>query len=76
MHLPVAVSSDGKKLSKRDKTDPVRQQDPAFAIHQALCFLGQKPPHGLALDELWRWAFEHWDAALIPRQKQIKPSKV
>jgi len=76
MHLPVAVSSDGKKLSKRNKTDPVSQQDPAFAIHQALCFLGQNPPSGLALDELWTWALDHWDATLIPSQKQIKTSKV
>ncbi len=71
MHLPVALSVDGKKLSKRIQTDPVKHQDPAYAIEQALLFLGQKPPTGSSLDVLWAWAFEHWNSALIPRRKAI-----
>ncbi len=71
MHLPVATSTDGKKLSKRNQADPVNHQDPAFAVHQALCFLGQSPPTELSLDALWLWALEYWDNSLIPRQKEI-----
>ena len=71
MHLPVATSTDGKKLSKRNQADPVNHHDPAFTVHQALCFLGQSPPTKLSLDALWRWALEHWDNSLIPRQKEI-----
>ena len=73
MHLPVAISSDGKKLSKRNQADPVNHQDPAHTVYQALCFLGQRPPSGLPLDTLWQWALHHWDSNLIPRQKEIMP---
>lgn len=76
MHLPLAVADDGKKLSKRDMTDPIRQQDYTFAVRQALRFLGQTPPANLALEALWTWALEHWDRKKIPPQKKIKLSKV
>jgi glutamyl-Q tRNA(Asp) synthetase len=76
MHLPVAVSADGKKLSKRDQSDPVGHRDPAYALHKALYFLGQDPAMGLGLDSLWAWALEHWDNTLIPRQKEIISARV
>jgi len=71
MHLPVALSVDGKKLSKRIQTDPVKHQDPAYAVEQALHFLGQSPPAGFSLEVLWDWALEHWNSDLIPRRKAI-----
>lgn len=71
MHLPVALSADGKKLSKRVKTDPLKLQDPADAVGQALQFLGQNPPSGFSLDDLWAWAMEHWNSDLIPRRRAI-----
>lgn len=67
MHLPVAVSADGKKLSKRSRTDPVKNQEPAQAVSQALRFLGQQPPQHMSLTGLWEWAIEHWDNTRIPR---------
>ncbi len=76
MHLPVAVSADGKKLGKRFQTDPVKHQDPAYAVTKALHFLGQTPPQGIPLDSLWSWALENWNNKLIPRSKAILPSKV
>ena len=66
MHLPVAVSADGKKLSKRSRTDPVKHREPALAVSEALQFLGQQPPPRMSLAGLWEWAIEHWDNALIP----------
>lgn len=71
MHLPLALSTDGKKLSKRVRTDPVKHQDPAYAVSTALVFLGQHPPKGLALGPLWDWALKNWNSGLIPRQKAI-----
>jgi len=71
MHLPVALSADGKKLSKRLQADPVKHQDPAFAVSRALQFLGQEPPTGLSLDTLWKWSLEHWSSDLIPHRKAI-----
>ena len=73
MHLPVALSGDGKKLGKRFSADPVIHQDPAYAVSRALEFLGQKPPAGLSLDNLWDWALTHWNSDLIPRSHAILP---
>ncbi len=69
MHLPVVVSSDGRKLSKQLQADPVKNQDPAYAVGQALNFLGQNPPANLSLKDLWDWAFQHWSRDLIPQSR-------
>ena len=74
MHLPVALSPDGKKLSKRDTSDPVARQDPVSTVTQALRFLGQDPPSHCSLETLWDWALQHWDSTLVPRQKTILPA--
>lgn len=71
MHLPLVLDARGKKLSKRDCSDPVRQSAPAECIKLALRVLGQNPPAGLALDELWRWAESHWQEQRIPRTASI-----
>jgi len=70
MHLPVVISDDGKKLSKRFGTDPVKNQNPAIAITRALQFLGQHPPAGLPMSDLWQWALEHWNSGLIPHVRE------
>ncbi len=69
MHLPVVVSSDGRKLSKQLQADPVKNQNPAYAVSQALSFLGQNPPANISLKGLWEWAFQHWNRDLIPQPK-------
>jgi len=74
MHLPVVISADGKKLSKRIQSDPVNQQEPVTAVWQALQFLGQNPPTGLSLGDLWQWALEHWNNDLIPRTRAFFPA--
>lgn len=71
MHLPVALSDDGRKLGKRVQTDPVINQDPACAVEQALRFLGQQPPTAYALEALWKWAADNWNSDLIPRRRSI-----
>lgn len=73
MHLPIVLSHDGKKLGKRFQADPVKHQDPAYAVEQALLFLGQNPPSNLSLEALWLWALEHWNSELVPRCKAILP---
>lgn len=76
LHLPLAVSCDGKKLGKRYQDDPVESQHPAKTIKEVLHFLGQNSPDGLSLNALWDWALEHWDRALIPRGPAILAGKV
>ena len=76
MHLPVVLSEDGQKLSKRVQTDPIKHQEPIFAVAEALRFLGQSPPQGMSLITLWNWALEHWNSDLIPHCKAILPGRI
>ncbi len=73
MHLPIVISADGKKLSKRVRTDPVNLKEPVSAVGQALQFLGQSPPRGLSLNDLWEWAMAYWDSDQVPRVKTGLP---
>jgi glutamyl-Q tRNA(Asp) synthetase len=75
MHLPVVLSNDGTKLSKRRGTDPVNCLEPVIAIEEALKFRGQNPPVGCTLTALWDWAIENWNCDLIPRLRAILPAK-
>jgi glutamyl-Q tRNA(Asp) synthetase len=68
LHLPLALGQDGKKLGKREQSDPIHQTDPAASLHRALQFLGQNPPGGLQLEKLWAWAVDHWRTGAIPKQ--------
>ncbi len=67
VHHPLAISGDGSKLGKRFGSDPVARLPAAQAVCVALQFLGQKPPGGMELKELWAWAREHWRTESIPR---------
>ena len=67
-HHPVARSADGQKLSKRLGSDPLARATPAQALECALNFLGQQCPAQLELDELWRWALQHWRLSAVPKQ--------
>ena len=73
MHLPIVISADGKKLSKRELSDSVTCREPVTAVQHALQFLGQNPPSGLSLNELWKWALEHWNSDQIPRVRVNLP---
>lgn len=66
LHLPVALSADGQKLSKRSFADPVTHHEANVAIERVLRFLGHNPPPALSLQALWDWALTHWDSKLIP----------
>ena len=74
-HLPVACQG-GQKLGKRLRSDPVRSRNPADAIHWALTFLGQQPPHHLSHQELWTWAHENWDIQKVPARQSIEVDEV
>jgi glutamyl-Q tRNA(Asp) synthetase len=65
-HHPVAVGSDGMKLSKRLGSDPVASSPPAQVLEMALRFLGQPCPGGLSDQALWAWALNNWRLSRIP----------
>jgi glutamyl-Q tRNA(Asp) synthetase len=73
-HLPLVTGADGEKLGKRFGSDPVGRLPAAAAIRLALQFLGQNPPDGMELEELWSWAKEHWQIKSIPPSR--KPARL
>ncbi len=74
LHIPVAVNADGQKLSKNTGADGLPVDDVETTLVEALQALGQEPPADLdksGLPEIWQWAGEHWDIAVLKRQEQI-----
>jgi glutamyl-Q tRNA(Asp) synthetase len=73
-HLPVAANAAGEKLSKQTLAPALATGQAAALLVQALVFLGQAAPAGLArapVAEVWAWAREHWSFAAIPRTPVI-----
>ena len=63
LHVPVATTPGGEKLSKQTKAPDARPED----IPAALGFLGLRPPAGLPQRELLEWAVVHWDPGRVPK---------
>jgi len=70
LHLPLALGTHGKKLSKRHGPDGVINRENASSmIWRALDFFGQSPPEeidGSPPAELLMWAREHFQVCRIP----------
>ena len=69
-HLPLAIDTDGLKLSKQTRAHPVAGLAPDRLIDAALRFLNHTPPDVLAgapASDLLRWATANWSLARVPR---------
>ena len=67
-HIPVAVHSNGDKLSKLTGAEGISLNRPKPILVAALAALGQKPPADLqpcTLDDIWRWAMANWNIAKL-----------
>jgi glutamyl-Q tRNA(Asp) synthetase len=72
--LPVAVNAAGEKLSKQTGATALDPTRPVSQIVAALTFLGQTPPMELgraSLSDTWAWARQHWQAAAVPRGRNL-----
>jgi glutamyl-Q tRNA(Asp) synthetase len=68
MHLPIAVSESGLKLSKSEDAPALSRSSESTQVVAALAFLRQAPPAGLdraPLGEVWQWAAAHWQPQRI-----------
>jgi glutamyl-Q tRNA(Asp) synthetase len=68
-HLPVVTGSSGQKLGKQNHAPGTTDTPPGLLWQQALAFLGQSPPPGLAaapLKTIVDWAIAHWNLAAVP----------
>ncbi len=69
LHLPLAVTDNGLKLSKQNHAPALPLDSPQPALFQALDFLGQQPPQALlqaTTEELLQWAVANWQVEKIP----------
>ncbi len=85
LHLPIAATREGKKLSKQTQAPAIDNVPPGDMLTRALSFLGQPPPrelHDAPAAELLEWAIAHWNLSHLPpcrvicesHEKQEKPA--
>ncbi len=69
LHLPVALSAAGEKLSKQTLAHPVQAEQAEAVLIEVLRFLNHAPPehlHRSNLAGIWRWALQHWRRERLP----------
>ncbi len=74
LHLPVAVTSTGDKLSKQTCARPIGRDRRTAVLLDVLRFLHQELPDSpgdARIDELRDWAIEHWDVSNIPAHRAL-----
>ncbi len=77
LHLPLAVTSSGLKLSKQNHAKALDLTQRKLLILQALDFLGQvirSDYLDMSLEQLLKHAVVHWNINTIPQQSQILKS--
>ncbi|WP_035416287.1 tRNA glutamyl-Q(34) synthetase GluQRS [Ferrimonas kyonanensis] len=75
LHLPLAVQSDGNKLSKQNHAPAIDPGQPGTTLSRALAFLGLPVPamlFGAPVDQQLQWATDAFALASLPRQRQIE----
>ncbi|QGY28074.1 tRNA glutamyl-Q(34) synthetase GluQRS [Pantoea cypripedii] len=79
LHLPLAVNSDGNKLSKQNHAPALPAGDPRPLLVQALNFLGQPVSPGWqdeSLETLLKVAISQWNIRLIPLENVLMPDEM
>ena len=75
VHLPLAVTEPGLKLSKQNHAAAVSKEDPIPTLKQVLKFLGHPVPENRNLNNcsnILQWATEHWSLHKVPKQLEIQ----
>lgn len=73
-HIPTACNQFGEKLSKQTLAKPIDTRLAGQALCNALHFLGQKLPSGLANEPthtVWQWAIAHWQLSQISKLSRV-----
>jgi len=74
-HIPVAINNQGQKLSKSHGARGISLNAVESNLFTALQLLQQDPPRELqseSLDEIWRWAQQHWKIEVLKGQSHIQ----
>ena len=76
IHLPLALTPQGNKLSKQNHAPALPEGDPRPIIISALQFLGQPVTKGwqdLSLEQLLAQAVASWSLADVPKTADVNP---
>ena len=74
MHIPVAISPEGQKLSKLTGAAGIDTRNPGPTLYRALSALGQSPPEDLegeSTTRIWDWCLGHWNAGVLAGRQTI-----
>jgi len=69
-HVPLAITTQGYKLSKQNKAPPLNNNYPQTELLAALTFLGQRPVTELteaSVEQIISWAISHWNIVNVPK---------
>jgi glutamyl-Q tRNA(Asp) synthetase len=75
LHLPVAVTAPGNKLSKQNHALAISKGSPRPTLLAALNFLGHTVPQEIALKnhfEILKWAIQNWSLDKLPHLAEIQ----
>ena len=75
LHLPIAVTSPGQKLSKQNHALAIDKENPIPTLLKALEFLGHALPSDAdttSCTKILAWATENWSLQNIPKQAEIQ----
>ncbi len=76
LHLPLAMDSDGQKLSKQNHAPAINTRDPKPTLIAAMNFLGFTIPNavtGANIGEILQWGIDHWHLSQLPETLNITP---
>jgi len=74
IHLPLAVTEPGLKLSKQNHALAIDKHNPIPTLLKALQFLGHQVPDNIdqsSCTTILNWATKHWNLANIAKQTEI-----
>ncbi|MEC6815735.1 tRNA glutamyl-Q(34) synthetase GluQRS [Photobacterium toruni] len=74
LHLPLAITDNGNKLSKQNHAPAIDKHNPRPALMAALRFLGFSPPAELVIEsveQILQWGITHWQLKQLPKTTAI-----
>ena len=78
VHLPLAVTEPGLKLSKQNHASAVDKMDPVPTLKRVLAFLGHPLPDHETYNncsDILHWAEQHWVLNNVPKKREITAIK-
>ncbi|MGL4225833.1 MAG: tRNA glutamyl-Q(34) synthetase GluQRS [Vibrio sp.] len=76
LHLPLAIDSNGNKLSKQNHAPAIDPLQPKPTLVQAMQFLGFELPADFCdanLEQMLTWGCQHWQLSQLPAAIEITP---